>query len=307
MNTLKAISLVMLWVGVVSGTGVASTSGPETGAQAQRRTFVEHFMTLMVERQQVNSAVKSELDAIDAKMLSMLAPYYFETIGVDKGTLTVNKYSPEGYRVVLVDNDYVYVKLLRKVYAGPTIIVFKTAEYQGRIFIEPSGVSLAGKGDPSLVTPWFYAAGPADVNVEEIVLPKIIKAGPVDLRPATKENALAEGVAMVKKLLNYVASRSTLKDTEKKGFFQKEILPLLAEGYTAIYGVDLTYFEDIATDEIKSYKISDVYDSYVVVDCGSCLYNRYYFKIVVEAGKVRVMPSGIDNYRKTISPIWLKE
>lgn len=306
-KSLRLIVFVAIFSGAAYGAGAVGGPHSDPDLQASRKAVIEKFMTLMVERQLLNAAKASEITAIDAEMIRLLAPYYFETIGVAPHTLTVNKYSPEGFRIVAIDGPYVFVKLLRKNLVGPTLIVFKTAEASGEVYIEPSSVNLAGKGDPSLVTPWFYAAGQVDTRVEDVVLPKVGKASAATILPATGERTMAEGVVLVNKLMNYAIRRKALRSDDRQLFFKKEILPIFAEGYTNIYGIALDYYEDVAIENMNSCKIVDGYAAYVVMECGRGLYSRYHFKIVVEDGAAKIMPAGIDNDRRTISPVWLKD
>ena len=240
-------------------------------------------------------------------MLQLLAPYYFETIGVDQSIVTINKYSPDGFRILAEEGDYVSVRLLRKTTAWPTLIVFKTGEYQGRFVIEPSGINLAGKNDPSLVTPWFYAAEQHDLTTDNLALPGIGSAARGPLVAASAERTRQEGRALVARLIAYLEARKSMREEERRAVFKREILPTLAKGYTKIYGVDADYYEDLAIDLIKNPKIGEIFDCYVVVDCAGCLYERYYFKIVLEGGEARIMPTAVDNVRKVISPVWLRE
>jgi hypothetical protein len=304
---MRLIFGVALFLGVAFGAGAVSAPLSDQDLQPSRRAVVEKFMSLMVERQRVNSAMADKIVAIDAEMTRLLAPYYFETIGVAPHTLTVNKYSPEGFRIVAVDGAYVFVKLLRKNIAGPTLIVFKTAEFSGDIYIEPASVNLAGKGDPSLITPWFCAAEQVDARVEDVVLPEIGRKVAAKIKPASSEEARTEGVPLVKKLMMYATNRNSQKDVERRSLFKKDILPILSKAYTDIYGVDQDFYEDIFIDRLVNHKITEVIDSFVVVESGEGPYRRYLFRIVVEDGTTRIMPSGIDNYRRTISPVWLKE
>ncbi len=302
-GTTSLLLSLMLLLSPMAGAGESAPERAVTG----RCKVVEEFMSLMVERQLVNSAHKGRLAEIDRKMLAMLAPYYFDTIGIDQGAVTINKYSPEGFRVLAVDGDYVSVRLLRKTYAWPTLIVFKTGEDQGRFVIEPSGISLAGKNDPSLVTPWFYAAEQHDLTADNLELPKVGKAARVALEPASVERTRQEGSALVAKLIAYLESRKDMREEERRAVFKREIQPVLARGFTDIYGVSVDNYEDIAIDPIKNPKIGEIFDCYVAIDCPGCLYERYYFKIVMEGGEVKIMPTAVDNLRKTISPVWLRE
>ena len=306
MRTFWPVGLLLGLVLLLSAAANAGQIGAENGGTG-RCKVVEEFMSLMVERQMVNSAHKVRLAEIDRKMLALLAPYYFESIGIDQAIVTINKYSPDGFRLLAENGDYVSVRLLRKTNAWPTLIVFKTAEYQGRFVIEPSGINLAGKNDPSLVTPWFYAAEQHDLTTDNLTLPEIGRAVRSPIIPASAERTRQEGRALVARLIAYLESRKSLREEERRAVFEREVLPVLARGYTDIYGVDAGYYEDLAIDPIRNPKIGEIFDCYVVLDCAGCLYERYYFKIVMEGGEARIMPTAVDNVRKTISPLWLRE
>jgi hypothetical protein len=275
--------------------------------QTKNARVVEEFMTLMIERQLTNGSSKSTRNETDEKMLALLAPYYFATIGVDQRTVTVNKYSPEGFRVVSSSGDYVFVKLTRKKTIGPANIIFKTAEYQGRIYIEPSSIHLAGGGDPNLVTPWFYVIEKNDTTADGLVLPDTESPRPLQVMPSPRENTATQGVALVAKLMNYLVAKDALPGDERRRVFNEEILPHLARTYTNMYGISIDYYEDLHMDPVKSYVIKEASDSLVIVGCDECLYNRYHFRIVVEDGLTRIMPTGIDNNKRTLSPVWFRE
>lgn len=306
MSRLRLFALLLGLLLLLSAAAAARQIGAEQGGTG-RVKVVEEFMSLMVERQQVNSAHKERLAGIDRRMLELLAPYFFEGIGIDRSIVTINKYSPDGFRVLAENGDYVSVRLLRKTNAWPTLIVFKTAEYQGGFVIEPSGINLAGKNDPSLVTPWFYAAEQHDLTTDNLTLPRIGTPARGPLVAASAERTRQEGRALVARLIAYLESRKSLREEERRVFFKRNILPVLARGYTNLYGVDADYYEDLAIDLIKNPKIGEIFDCYVVLDCPGCLYERYYFKIVLEEGEARIMPTAVDNVRKTISPVWLRE
>lgn len=306
MRTFWPIAL-LLGLMLLSGTVATAAQIAPQKAAAGRCQVVEEFMSLMVERQMVNSAQKDRLAGIDRRMLDLLAPYYFERIGIDQAIVTINKYSPDGFRILSENGDYVSVRLLRKTNVWPTLIVFKTAEYQGRFVIEPSGINLAGKNDPSLVTPWFYAAEQHELTTDNLVLPEIGQAVRGPLAAASAERTRQEGRALVARLIAYLEARKSLREEERRTVFKREILPILARGYTDIYGVDADFYEDLAIDTIKNPKIAESFDCYVVLDCAGCLYERYYFKIVLEGGAARILPTAVDNVRKTISPVWLRE
>ncbi|GEM_PF-4697341 len=272
-----------------------------------RSRVVEAFMALMVERQMVNSASKSQLVEIDQKMLALLAPYYFEILGVDRGGFTLNKYSPDGFRVLAENGDYVAVKLLRKSQEWPTLIVFKTAEYRGRYVIEPTAISLLGGNDPSLVTPWFYAAEQHDLTMKNLPLPVLGKPVRATLVPAPEERVREEGVPLVKTLLAYLERRGKMDEQTRRAAFSSQIRPLLAKAYPELYGIDPAYYEEVAVDRLTECKIGEVVGNDVVLSCKGCLYDRYSFKLVVEEDRLKIMPTGIDNPRRALSPVWRRE
>ena len=106
-----------------------------------RGKVVEEFMALMVERQLITAAGRDKLAEIDRKMLALLAPYYFESLGIHPEGLTINKYSPDGFRVLAEQGAFVVVKLLRKNQAGPMLLVRFVARSTRRSVCLPSAES----------------------------------------------------------------------------------------------------------------------------------------------------------------------
>ena len=272
-----------------------------------RGKVVEEFMALMVERQLITAAGRDKLAEIDRKMLALLAPYYFESLGIHPEGLTINKYSPDGFRVLAEQGAFVVVKLLRKNQAGPMLLVFKTAAYRDGFVIEPSAVSLFGQSDPSLVTPWFYAAEQSDLTMEALPLPGIGTPVKGAVVPAPPERVREEGVQLVKTLLAYLGRHGKAETAARREEFARQIRPLLARAYTDLYGIDLGYYEDVVVDPLAGCKVANTVNEYVVVECGECLYDRYSFRLVQEAGELKILPTGIDNSRRTISPVWQRE
>lgn len=300
-------------VGLVMGV-LLFCSGPARAAEHDQAKFtsgrskvVEEFMALMVERQLISSASRDKLAEIDRKMLALLAPYYFETLGIEPEGLTINKYSPDGFRVLAEQGAFVVVKLLRKNQAGPMLLVFKTAAYRDGFVIEPSAVSLFGRSDPSLVTPWFYAAEQADLTMEALSLPGIGTPVKGAVVPAPQERVREEGVQLVKTLLAYLGQRGKAESAARREAFARQIRPLLARAYTDLYGIDLNYYEEVAADSLAGCKVTGAVDEYVVLECAECLYDWYSFRLVQEGGQLKILPTGIDNARRTISPVWQRE
>lgn len=276
-------------------------------AASGRSKVVEEFMALMVERQLVNAVGRDKLAEIDRRMLTLLAPYYFEALGIDPEGLTINKYSPDGFRILAEHGEFVVVKLLRKNQAGPMLVVFKTAAHRGRFVIEPSAISLFGQSDPSLVTPWFSAAEQPDLTLDALPLPRIGEPVRGAIVPAPQERVREEGVQLVETLLAYLGQRGKLENAARREVFARKIRPLLARGYTDFYGIDPGYYEDVAVDPLTGCKIAGAVAEYVVLDCTECLYDRYSFRLVEEEGELKIMPTGIDNSRRTITPVWQRE
>ena len=301
--------LVWGWIGLLllCGVPVRAELNAQEPVLTGRGKAVESFMALMVERQTAGVAANGRRAEIDRRMLALLAPYYFDRLGVDPAIVTINKYSPDGFRILAEKGDYVFVRLLRKASQGPNLIVFKTAEDHGRYVIEPAGLSLAGNADPSLVTPWFYAVEQRDLALDTVPLPTLGRSDRQTVVPAPVEVTRGKGVDLVRQLLAYLDRRDKLPVAERRALFAREILPLLARGYTDLYGVDAGYYEDLATDPIRDYKITGAAECFVVLGCAGCRFDRYYFKIVVEDGAARILPSGIDNVRKTFDPVWFRE
>jgi len=302
----QLIGLVMGMLLLCSGPARAEQHD-QVPAASGRSKVVEEFMTLMVERQQVNSAVQSKLAEIDRKMLAMLAPYYFEILGIAPEGLTINKYSPDGFRILAEDGEFVVVKLLRKNQLGPMRVVFKTAAYRDGFVIEPSAVSLFGQSDPSLVTPWFYAEEQHNPTIDALPLPGIGVPVREVVVPAPAERVRMEGVPLIKTLLAYLDGRSKQDDAARRAAFASQIRPLLARAYTDLYGIDLEYYEDVNVDQFAGCSISGTVDAYVLLKCSGCLYDQYSFKLVQEEGQLKILPTGIDNSRRTISPVWQRE